>query len=175
MRTSHNNLTQFLIKSSFLIFNIVWFILVLIGLNKAKTTFANSEAEISPVTNANHKIYGDERVNGDQDKENQQDHSDFEDQVFYFVKLPQYLLIANSCVFIINQFLTGYEFMVLLKTFDSQKNGGKINRVPIIGNRNRHLRSALRTAELVYFVTMSLQIISMLFLACSMCTHFPQN
>ena len=139
MRT--NNLLKFLLKSSFLVFNLAWCIAIFLGLRKARRTIADGYAEVSEgeeswnskiykITQKNDRIESSNigssniddlyktNLNSEEISENSLNTLD-PDQVFYFTTLPQIFLIIHLIIFIVHQVMVNLEAVFLFRAIQS--------------------------------------------------------
>ena len=173
MRT--NNLLKFLLKSSFLVFNLAWCIAIFLGLRKARRTIADGYAEVSEGEESwNSKIYKitpksvkiessnigssniDElyktNLNSEEISKNSLNTLD-PDQVFYFTTLPQIFLIIHLIIFIVHQVMVNLEAVVLFRAIQSSDKTFGANKTKVL-NKN------LKIASEISFLAFGFQILS---------------
>ena len=182
MRT--NNLLKFLLKSSFLVFNLAWCIAIFLGLRKARRTIADGYAEVSEGEESwNSKIYKitpksvkiessnigssniDElyktNLNSEEISKNSLNTLD-PDQVFYFTTLPQIFLIIHLIIFIVHQVMVNLEAVYLFRAIQSSDKTFGANKTKVL-NKN------LKIASEISFLAFGFQNTGCIVTYCALC------
>jgi len=149
------------------VFNLAWCVVIFVGLQKARSTIADSYAKISVGEEpSNSKIYKTKKWNTKNNALYKTDSISEEipknslntldpNQIFYFTTLPQLLLIIHLIIFIIHQVMVNLEAVFLFRAIKSSENTFGTNKSKVL-NKN------LKSASEISFMAFVLQILSTL-------------